>query len=269
MTAVGPPDAGSGRRVVTERRGPAFLIGLDRPDKRNAIDHETVDELHQVLDEAGRGDPCVVIVHSTTPGMFVAGADIAELIERRADDAFRAINAGLFERLEAHRWPTIAVVDGPALGGGCELALACDLRVASPQARFGQPELGLGIIAGAGGNWRLAQLVGLGWARRLLYLGEVVDVKTAQAIGLVDAVHPSEELLPAAIDLAGRIARQSWRALELTKLALRQQRQATTLFDVTAQALLFEGEDKRARMGAFLERRRSKPDTPDTPDASR
>jgi enoyl-CoA hydratase/carnithine racemase len=244
--------------VVTERRGAAFLVGLDRPGKRNAIDQATVDRLHDALDEAARGDPCIVVVHSTTPGMFVAGADIAELIERRADDAFRAINAGLFERLEAHRWPTIAAVDGPALGGGCELALACDLRVASTRARFGQPEVGLGIIAGAGGNWRLAQLVGLGAARRLLYLGEIVDAAAAHDMGLVDAVHEPADVLPAALELVERIARQSWRALELTKLALRQHRPATTLFDVTAQALLFEGDDKRARMQAFLDRRRDR-----------
>ena len=132
----------AGTGVVTERRGSAFLVGLDRPEKRNAIDQATVDLLHEALDEAARGDPCVVVVHSTTPGMFVAGADIGELIERRADDAFRAINAGLFERLEGHRWPTVAVVDGPALGGGCELALACDLRVASTRRASGNPNWG-------------------------------------------------------------------------------------------------------------------------------
>ena len=199
------------------------------------------------------------------PGMFVAGADIGELIERRADDAFRAINAGLFERLEGHRWPTVAVVDGPALGGGCELALACDLRVASTRARFGQPELGLGIIAGAGGNWRLAQLVGLGAARRLLYLGEIVDAGAAREMGLVDAVHEPDAVLAGALDLVERIARQSWRALELTKLALRQNRPATTMFDVTAQALLFESEDKRIRMQAFLDRRRDRDRPAPTP----
>jgi enoyl-CoA hydratase len=244
--------------VVTEHRGAAYLVGIDRADKHNALDQDTVDLLHRGLDEAGRGDPCVVVVHSTTPGMFVAGADIAELRERDADDALRAINAGLFDRLEAHRWPTIAVVDGPALGGGCELALACDLRVASTNARFGQPELGLGIIAGAGGNWRLAQLVGLGPARRMLYLGQIIDADAALELGLVDAVHAPDEVLDAALGLVERIARQSWRALELTKLALRLHRPATTVFDVTAQALLFEGEDKRARMTAFLERRRKR-----------
>jgi enoyl-CoA hydratase/carnithine racemase len=248
---------GSGEpRVVTERRGDALLVGINRPDKRNALDKATTTDLGRVVTEAAV-EPCILVVHSTTPGMFVAGADIAELVERNADDAFGAINAGLFERLEAHRWPTIAVVDGPALGGGCELAMACDLRVASTRARFAQPELGLGIMAGAGGNWRLAQLVGLPMARRMLYTGLTLDAAAALDAGLVDAVVEPEGVLDAALDMAGEIAKRSWRALEVTKLALRLHRPSTTTFDLAAQALLFESEDKRQRMQAFLDRRRS------------
>jgi enoyl-CoA hydratase/carnithine racemase len=187
--------------------------------------------------------------------MFAAGADIAELVDRDADAALRSINAGLFDRIEAHRWPTIAVVDGPAYGGGCELALACDLRIASPNARFAQPELGLGILAGAGANWRLPQAVGLPTARRMLFAGEVLEDQQALTAGLVDAVHPSEDLLDQAIALADEVASRSWRALELTKLALRQHRPATTAFDVAAQAMLFGSEDKRQRMTSFLDDR--------------
>jgi enoyl-CoA hydratase/carnithine racemase len=246
--------AGGYANLRVEQRDSAVLVGLDRPEKRNALDEATIGSLHRVLDDHAR-EPCVLVLHSTTPGTFAAGADIAELLERDADAAFRSINAGLCEHLEQHRWPTIAAVDGWAMGGGCELALACDLRVASPAARFGQPELGLGIIAGAGGNWRLAQLVGLGLARRMLYTGAVLDADAALAAGLVDAVHPAEELLDAAVALAVTIATRSWRALELTKLALRLHRPATTTFDITAQALLFESDDKRRRMTEFLERR--------------
>jgi enoyl-CoA hydratase/carnithine racemase len=237
-----------------EQRDTSVLVGLDRPEKRNALDEATIDSLHRVLDDHSR-EPCVLVVHSTTPGTFAAGADIAELLERDADAAFRSINAGVCEHLEQHRWPTIAAVDGWAMGGGCELAMACDLRVASPAARFGQPELGLGIIAGAGGNWRLAQLVGLGLTRRMLYTGTILDAEAALAAGLVDEVHPAGELLDAAIAMAATIATRSWRALELTKLALRLHRPATTTFDITAQALLFESDDKRRRMTEFLERR--------------
>jgi enoyl-CoA hydratase len=166
------------------------------------------------------------------------------------------INVKLFERLEAHRWPTIAAVDGPALGGGCELAMACDLRIASTNARFAQPELNLGILAGAGANWRLPQLVGVARARRMLYLGETLDAEAALAAGLVDAVSEPGQLLDNALAMVATIAGRSWRALELTKLSLRLHRPATSTFDMAAQSLLFESEDKRQRMENFLNRRK-------------
>ncbi len=240
--------------VEVRDEGHLRWIGLHRPGKRNAIDQTMVTELSAALDDA-RKQPCVLIVHSTTPGIFAAGADIAELRDRDADAALLAINAGLFEKLEAHRWPTIALVDGPALGGGCELALACDFRLASENAVFAQPELSLGIMAGAGGNWRLAQLADLSVARRMLYAGARLDATDALETGLVDEV--TLDLAAAGRVLAGKIARQSWRALELTKLALRSQRPATTTFDIAAQALLFDSQDKYERMTEFLERRRT------------
>jgi enoyl-CoA hydratase len=244
--------------VRLEERAGLLLVGIDCPEKRNALDLATVNEIHAALDAAARDEPAVLVLYSTTPGMFVAGADIGELIDRDADDALLAINAGLFERLEAHRWPTIAAVDGPALGGGCELALACDMRVATPRACFAQPELGLGILAGTGANWRLAQAVGLPVARRMLYTGAVLDADAALAAGLVESIHPPDELIDATETLAAMIAERSWRAIELTKLALRQHRPATTQFDIAAQALLFESDEKRTRMQAFLDRRRER-----------
>jgi enoyl-CoA hydratase len=240
--------------VEVRDEGHLRWIGLNRPGKRNAIDQTMVTELSAALDDA-RKQPCVLIVHSTTEGIFAAGADIAELRDRDADAALLAINAGLFEKLEAHRWPTIALVDGPALGGGCELALACDFRLASENAVFAQPELSLGIMAGAGGNWRLTQLAGLSVARRMLYAGARLNATEALEAGLVDEV--TLDLAAAGRVLAGKIARQSWRALELTKLALRSQRPATTTFDIAAQALLFDSQDKYDRMTAFLGRRRT------------
>ncbi|MEV0408291.1 enoyl-CoA hydratase/isomerase family protein [Actinoallomurus sp. NPDC050550] len=242
--------------VQVRREDHLWWVGLDRPAKHNALDQAMVAELDTVLDEARRS-PSILIVHSTTPGMFAAGADIAELRDRDADAALLAINAGLFERLEAHRWPTIALIDGPAFGGGCELALACDFRIASGNARFAQPELSLGIIAGAGANWRLPQLVGLPVARRMLYAGARLDAHQALAAGLVDEVTDNGDELPErGRVLANNIAERSWRALELTKLALRSRQPTTTAFDLAAQALLFDGDDKHARMTAFLERRK-------------
>lgn len=238
--------------IEVRDEGEIRWIGLNRPDKRNAIDQATTEAFSSALDDA-RKQACVLIVHSTTPGIFAAGADIAELRDRDADAALLAINAVLFEKLEAHRWPTIAAIDGAALGGGCELALACDLRVASDKAFFAQPEPSLGILAGAGANWRLAQAVGQQVARRMLYTGARLSAADAHAAGLVDELAAEPEA--AARALAEKIAGQSWRALELTKLALRSHRPATTTFDVAAQALLFGTQDKYDRMTAFLERR--------------
>jgi enoyl-CoA hydratase len=239
--------------IVVRQEGEFWWVGLNRPDRRNAHDQAMVAELDEVLAQARR-TPSILLVHSTTPGMFAAGADIREIRDRDADYALRGINSGLFERLEAHRWPTIALIDGPALGGGCELALACDFRIASARAVFAQPELSLGILAGAGGNWRLAQLVGLATARRMLYAGIRLDATAALAAGLVDEI--AEDLPARGAALAATIAKRSWRALELTKLALRAHRPETTNFDAAAQALLFDSADKYQRMTAFLERKK-------------
>jgi enoyl-CoA hydratase len=239
--------------IVVRRDGELWWIGLNRPDRRNSHDEAMVAEFDEVLGEARR-TPCILLIHSTTPGIFAAGADIREMRERDSAHALRAINAGLFERLEAHRWPTIALVDGPAFGGGCEMALACDFRIASPRAIFAQPELSLGILAGAGGNWRLAQLAGLATARRMLFAGVRLDAAEALAAGLIDEI--ADDLPTRGEAFAKTIARQSWRALELTKLALRAHRPDTTKFDTAAQALLFDSADKYERMTDFLERKK-------------
>jgi enoyl-CoA hydratase len=229
------------------------LLGLERPEKHNALSQELVEELHDVLTELEH-EQSVLVLHSTTPGVFVAGADIAQLLQRDEEAALRGLNSRLFARLEAHRWPTIAVVDGPALGGGCELALACDLRIATARARFAQPELGLGIMAGAGANWRLPAAVGLPLAREMLYTGRALSAAEALERGLVTQVVDPDVVLDRALAMAESIASRPWRALELTKLALRHHAQSTTTFDLVAQALLFESDEKRDRMTRFLER---------------
>lgn len=230
-------------------------VGFNTPHKRNALDQSTVDAIDAVL-KAHADVPTILIFHSTTPAMFVSGADIAELRDRTADDAMASINASLFNRIAAHRWPTIAAIDGYALGGGCELALACDFRIATATSTFGQPELGLGIIAGAGANWRLPQLAGLAAARRMLFLGERITGEQAHQLGLVDEVVEQPELLNRAAEMSSQMGRSSWQALELTKLALRQNEPRTTDFDIAAQAVLFESEEKHERMTKFLNRKK-------------
>ncbi|WP_352244302.1 enoyl-CoA hydratase/isomerase family protein [Microtetraspora sp. NBRC 13810] len=227
---------------------------MDRPHVRNAIDAATVAELHEVCADLERRPRVLVLTGSD--GVFAAGADIRELRERRRDDALAGINSGLFDRIARLPMPTIAAVDGPALGGGAELAYACDFRLATPRARFGNPETGLGIMAAAGATWRLRELVGEPLAKEILLAGRVLSAEEAHAVRLVNELVPAEELLDAADRWAGRILKNAPLALRLTKLALAAPPGAHPQFDNIAQAVLFETEEKHERMTAFLERRR-------------
>ncbi len=242
--------------VVVRVDPPILWVGVNRPEKRNALSLDLVEQLERVL-RAHRETPSVLILHSCVDGVFVSGADIAELKERRADDAMMAINIGLCEAIASFRWPVLVAIDGVALGGGLEVALAGDLRIATEVSRFAQPELSLGIIAGAGANYRLIEAVGLTNARELLYLGKVWDASEALSRGLVDEV-VGRNVLDRAAELALEIAQRPFPALELTKLALAQHSRSTSHFDRVAQALLFESPEKQARMEAFLSRKKSR-----------
>jgi enoyl-CoA hydratase len=235
-------------------RADRLHIRLDRPEVRNAIDRTMVDELHQVCAEL-EADPRILIV-SGTERVFASGADIAELRERGRDDALAGINSRLFVRIAALPMPVIAAVDGWALGGGAELAYAADFRLAGDNARFGQPEVGLGIIAAAGATWRLRELVGEALALEILLAGRVLDAQEALAAGLVSALHPPSDLVAAADALADGIAGQDPLAVRYTKRVFRAPREAHPDVDELAQSVLFESPAKRERMTAFLERRK-------------
>ncbi|HEX5139190.1 MAG TPA: enoyl-CoA hydratase-related protein, partial [Planctomycetota bacterium] len=193
---------------------------------------------------------------------FIGGADIAQLRERNAMDALRTINAALFGKIEALPFPTIAAVRGYCLGGGCELAMCCDLRVAGEGAKFGQPEVALGIIPAAGGTQRLPRLVGLGRAKELVLTGRTIDAREAERIGLVNRVVPDDEALDAAKALARQILAQGSLAVRLAKLNLnnsaRTGQDSGLLLEQVSQAVLFESEEKRRRMTEFLEKRARK-----------
>jgi len=254
---VGVVVAGPSERVTFQRRESAVFVGLNYPGKRNALDNDLVAAILTAVTDASR-EPCVLVIHSSTPGMFVAGADLGELMDMGAEDSFEATHITLFDRIEAHRWPSIAIIDGPAYGGGCELALACDFRIGSPRARFAQPEPRFGLIAGAGGNWRLPELVGLAVARRMLYLGTELDAEQALSVALLDRLVATDELESVTEAMVREVAARSWRALELTKLALRSRSQRTTHLDIASQASLFEGPEKAQRVAAFLDRKSSR-----------
>ncbi|WP_341956807.1 enoyl-CoA hydratase/isomerase family protein [Microbacterium sp. LWH13-1.2] len=236
-----------------EERDDRVVATLDRPEKRNAIDQAMVDALHELcamLEEAPR-----TLILTGSGGVFAAGADIAQLRDRTADDARRGINATAFIRIHELPMPVIAAIDGYALGGGAELAYAADIRIAAPSLRIGNPETGLGIIAAAGATWRLPEIVGDARASELLLTGRALDAEEALRWGLVSSLHPAEELLAAAHGIVDRIAANDPLATQYTKSALRTPRAQHPAIELELQAELFESPEKHRRMTAFLERK--------------
>jgi enoyl-CoA hydratase len=231
-----------------------LVVTLDRAEVKNAIDAAMVDALHAVCADLER-DPRPAIITGGTE-VFAAGADIGQLRERGRLDALAGINSGLFDRIARLPMPTVAAVAGPAIGGGAELAYACDFRIATPTVRFANPEGQLGILAAAGAAWRLPELVGEPLAKEVLLAGRSISADDALAVRLVNEVVRPDALLETAHAWVDRILRAAPLATRLTKLALGTPREAHPVFDNVAQAVLFETEEKRARMTAFLDRKK-------------
>jgi len=248
------------RNLVLAVEGRVATLTVNRPLKRNALDAETVAEMHGALDEVRIAKATVLIVTGAGEKAFVSGADIAAIRERRRDDALASINSRLMAAVETHEAVSIAAVNGVAFGGGCELALACDLRIAAEHAVFALPEPSLGIIPGAGGTQRLPRVVGLGRAKEMILTGARWDAAKALRYGLVSEVVPAAELLPAARRMAERILALGPLAVRLSKAALNASSQmplaAGLAFESTAQAITFESADKSEGTAAFLEKRR-------------
>lgn len=250
--------------VLVETRADIAVITVNRPDKLNALNAETVTELRRALEQVA-GDEAVRAVILTGAGekSFVAGADIAELarmtplsgidVSRQGQDTFRL--------LETMRKPVIAAVNGFALGGGLELALACHFRVASQNAKFGLPEVKLGIIPGYGGTVRLPRVVGRGRALELMLTGDMIDAEEAYRIGLVNHVYPAAELLAAAEQLAKKIAANGPVAVALAIEAVDHGYHASTEDALRLESNLFgllaSTGDMKEGMGAFLEKRKA------------
>jgi enoyl-CoA hydratase len=240
--------------------GTTVHVELNRPDVRNAIDQLMVDELHSVCADLERDPRILILSGAEVPsgGVFASGADISQLRERRRDDALAGINSKLFQRIAKLPMPVIAAIDGFALGGGAELAYAADFRIATPRARIGNPETGLGILAAAGAGWRLVELVGEPLAKEILLTGKVLDGAEALAVRLVTELHEPDQLIEAAFALAARISAQDPLAVRLTKSVLHAPRSAHPAIDELAQGILFESEAKFKRMQAFLDRKKDK-----------
>jgi len=248
--------------LLFERRGRVGIITVNRPDKLNALNIKTREEGAALLDELRNDDSVgVVVITGSGDKAFIAGADIAEFAGRTAMMQRDVMTSrSLFTAIDTFPKPIIAMVNGYCLGGGCELALACDIRIASERASFGQPEINLGIIPGGGGTQRLTRLVGEGRAMELILTGDRIDARTAFAIGLVNQVVPAEELETKTMELANRISEKSPIALSLAKesvkLASRSNLDEGLRREVDLFALCFSTEDKNEGVSAFLEKRK-------------
>jgi enoyl-CoA hydratase len=235
-------------------------VTINRPQVRNALDQATWREIRRALDEI-ETDPAIHILVMTGAGdkAFASGADLRWLRERSMLATLEAYPQSVLAALENLAKPSIAAVNADALGGGCELAMACDIRIASDRARFGQPEVRLGILPGAGGTQRLPRLVGIAKAKELILTGEIIDAAEAHRIGLVNKVVPHDELLAAATGIAEMIIKRGPLAVRLAKAAVNAGMEygpgAGYAFERLAQTVLFGTEDHIEGISAFLEKR--------------
>lgn len=252
--------------ILLEKKDHVAIATVNRPKALNALNSEVLNDLNTLLDEIA-ADPEIRVLVLTGSGekAFVAGADIGEMstLTKAEGEAFGKKGNDVFRKLETLPIPAIAAVNGYALGGGCELAMACDIRLCSDTAVFGQPETGLGITPGFGGTQRLARLVGSGMAKQLIYSARNIKADEALRIGLCNAVYPAEELMPAAEKLAETIAKNAPIAVRACKKAINEGLEMPMDEAVALEEKLFgscfETADQKEGMQAFLEKRRHDP----------
>jgi enoyl-CoA hydratase/carnithine racemase len=246
--------------ILAETRGPVGLAELNRPDARNALLPELMEELAAMCErwDEDPGIRCIVIAGSDE--WFAAGADIKTMADRTFAETLTSPTARFWPRLAAVRTPLVAAVSGYALGGGCELALACDMIVASETAEFGQPEILLGIIPGGGGTQRLARVMGKQRAMELVLTGRRIGAEEAQRLGIVNSVASKREWLDAALELAGVVASRPPLAVRLGKQAVLAADETSLSAGLDQERRLYElamaTEDRVEGMTAFLEKRR-------------
>ncbi len=247
--------------ILQERDGRVAILTINRPDKLNALNQQVRDEMLAILEEL-KGDDSIGVIVVTGAGekSFVAGADIKEFEGRSPFDQREAMRfPRIFDYMAAYPKPVIAMINGFCLGGGCEMAMSCDLRIASEKARFGQPEINLGLIPGGGGTQRMPRIVGVGYAMKLILSGDMIPAAEAFRIGLVDEVVAPEELRERTLKLAAKIASKSPVTLRVAKEAVRaSERMAIEegiLYERDLFCLCFSTEDKKEGVEAFLAKR--------------
>lgn len=250
--------------IKYEVEGAVAMITIDRQRALNALNSQVLDELSEVLDAVDQNVVRAIILTGAGEKSFVAGADIGEMstLTKAEGEAFGKKGNDVFRKLETFPIPVIAAVNGFALGGGCEIAMSCDIRICSENAVFGQPEAGLGITPGFGGTQRLARIISVGKAKEMIYSARNIKAEEAYRIGLVNNVYPLEELLPAAKKLASTIAANAPIAVRNCKKAINEGLQVDMDAAIVIEEKLFgdcfETEDQRAGMANFLEKDKEK-----------
>lgn len=248
--------------ITYEQDGFVGVITINRPKALNALNSDVLKELDACLDGINLETTRALILTGAGEKSFVAGADIGEMstLTKAEGEAFGKIGNDVFRKLETFPIPVIAAINGFALGGGCEISMSCDIRICSENAVFGQPEVGLGITPGFGGTQRLARIIGVGKAKEMIYAATNVKAEEAYRIGLVNAVYPLEELMPAAKKLAGKIAKNAPIAVRACKKAINEGLDAVMDEAIVIEEKLFgscfETEDQKKGMKAFLEKRK-------------
>lgn len=248
------------QNIIAQVEGLIATITINRPEVRNALDLNTLREIEQALDEwRNNQDVMVVIFTGSGEKSFAAGADIAQLQKRTMIEALQPNMTATYRKIEEYEKPTIAAINGFALGGGLELALACDIRLAALHAKIGLPELNLAIMPGAGGTQRLSRIIGKGRAMEMILLGEIISAEKAEQIGLVSRAITLEELMPLAKEYAAKLAAKGPLAVRLAKAVIHRGADIeieTALFlEKLAQTILIGSEDKQEGTQAFLEKR--------------
>ena len=250
--------------VKYEQKDQVAVLTIDRPEALNALNTQVLCDLDEAIAKVEQADDVRVVILTGAGRSFVAGADIGEMKGFSAIDGkkFGVHGGSIFLRLETLSKPVIAAVNGFALGGGCELAMACDIRLASEKAKFGQPETGLGITPGFGGTQRLPRIVGVSKAMELILTAKTIGAEEAKAIGLVSEVYPAEELMDKAMELAQAICANAPIAVAESKRCIRMGMQTDistgAAFEAEAFGVTCGTEDKNEGMGAFLEKRKEK-----------
>ena len=250
--------------ITYEQEGFVGVLTINRPQALNALNSQVLDELSEALDNIDINETRALILTGAGEKSFVAGADIGEMstLSKAEGEAFGKKGNDVFLKLEKLPIPTIAAVNGFALGGGCEISMSCDIRICSENAVFGQPEVGLGITPGFGGTQRLARLVSPGMAKQLIYTARNIKADEAYRIGLVNAVYPLEELMANAKKMAETIAKNAPIAVRNCKKAINDGLQVGIDEAVVIEEKLFgdcfETEDQKAGMGNFLEKDKEK-----------